>query len=421
MYRQAWQSEILRLIVVVGLLTALGWSFQYPLYGLLAGLIAIVGINYYYSRQLFLWANNRREQAPLTAAFVGASADIFVRRERKLRSIISKQSRRLKELNQGIESLNDGIVVLDQSDQIVNMNGSARLLLNLRKGDRGQHISNLVRAPEFNEYLQRAKFNKPLMLDIAATSLMIHITEFGEDQRVVLIRDVTERHRVEKMRQNFIADVSHELRTPLTVISGYLEMLVEQEHTAGMQKALANMFNQSQRMNVLVNDLIELSKLESVNRSRRGETFSLGALCERTADQLASYREGCRVDVNVMYDAKILGFESELASVLTNLTSNAIKYGDGTTVKIIVANHSAGIKISVIDRGTGIAPEHIDHLTERFYRADSSRESEIGGSGLGLAIVKHALENHDATLSIESEIGEGSIFSFIIPEARVVE
>ena len=179
MYRQAWQSEILRLIVVVGLLTSLGWSFQYPLYGLLAGLIAIVGINYYYSRQLFLWANNRREQAPLTAAFVGASADIFVRRERKLRSIISKQSRRLKELNQGIESLNDGIVVLDQSDQIVNMNGSARLLLNLRKGDRGQHISNLVRAPEFNEYLQRAKFNKPLMLDIAATSLMIHITEFG--------------------------------------------------------------------------------------------------------------------------------------------------------------------------------------------------------------------------------------------------
>ena len=276
----------------------------------------------------------------------------------------------------------------------------------------------MIRHPLFVRYFDQGDFREALQFDMRKFSLQLQITEFGYEQKVMLVRDVTERKRVESMRQNFIADVSHELRTPLTVLNGYLEMMSDMELPSSMNKAIYQMDSQSKRMTMLVNDLIELSKLESVSSERKGEWFSFTQLCHEVIDQLRDFAEG-HIIMDDRAKAEVEGFPDEIRSILTNLLTNALKYGGGKDVTLKIHTSMKGLKVSVIDQGDGIPAEHINRITERFYRVDESRESEIGGSGLGLAIVKHALEHHDATLQIDSVVGEGSTFSFVIPTYRV--
>jgi two-component system phosphate regulon sensor histidine kinase PhoR len=133
---------------------------------------------------------------------------------------------------------------------------------------------------------------------------------------------------------------------------------------------------------------------------------------------MKGYSGDAVVSINTDRSLIIDGFKEEMHSALTNLVTNAIKYGDGKQVDIAIASNDRGIEVAVTDRGPGIPPEHLSRVTERFYRVDESRESTVGGSGLGLSIVKHALEHHDAELKIESTQGQGSTFSFVVPAFR---
>nr|WP_255605794.1 phosphate regulon sensor histidine kinase PhoR [Thalassolituus sp. ST750PaO-4] len=331
----------------------------------------------------------------------------------------------MQRYNQGIESLHDGVVIIGQEGYITNFNGSASRLLGLRKEDSGQHITNLIRNPRFTRYFNEGDYSSSLQFDVSHRkqfSLQIQITQFGLDQKVMLVKDITERKRVETMRQNFIADVSHELRTPLTVINGYLEMLGDMELPPSLQKAISQMNGQGQRMKSLVNDLIELSKLESANTEQLGDWFNLQQLGYSVVDQLQAYSEN-RIVFKCTQQIEIQGFSDEMSSILTNLLTNAIKYGGEGKIEFAIRSGFDGVKVSISDSGPGIPAQHISRLTERFYRVDDSRESTVGGSGLGLAIVKHALEHHDTVLDIESTLGKGSTFSFIISSdrSRVVE
>merc|ERR1712000_747187 len=263
-------------------------------------------------------------------------------------------------------------------------------------------------------------YSKALQFDVTqrtTISLQVQITQFGLDQKVMLIKDITERKRVETMRQNFIADVSHELRTPLTVINGYLEMLEDMDLPAPVKRATSQMNNQGLPMKDLVNDLIQLSKLESAATDDMGDWFDLSRLGHSVVDQVRSLA-GDRIRFHSPVTCEIQGFAEEMNSVLTNLLTNAVKYGGDGTIDFAIESFGDSVKVSVRDHGPGIPPEHIGHLTERFYRVDDSRESSVGGSGLGLAIVKHALEHHDTALDIESTLGKGSTFSFIISPER---
>ncbi len=418
MRQGAFQREVFRIIIICALGLAAGLSVGEPLFGLLGGLIVSQIISVRIATTLYRWAH-RQGEAPQDNGLVGYSADRLVLREKNLKNRLLKQATQLQRYSQGIESLQDGVIILDQNGHITTFNGAAVRMLRLRKDDAGQHIKNLIRAPQFVRYFDKADYSEPLQFDIRMLSLQLQITEFGLEQKVMLIRDVTEKKRVETMRQNFIADVSHELRTPLTVINGYLEMFTGMDTPAPMARALEQMESQSRRMTGIVNDLIELSKLESASSERSGEWFSINTLCHEIVDQLQSYREDSHLRINGKVKAEIEGFPQEMRSVLTNLITNALKYGDDGDVMISLEHSLKGLKISVRDHGPGIPPEHINRLTERFYRVDESRESEIGGSGLGLSIVKHALEHHDATLQIDSAEGEGSTFSFVIPSFRV--
>lgn len=435
MQQIAWQRELLRIIFIVAIATAAGMTFERPLLGALIGLAVSQILMFKRLNELFKWSNNQGP-APQDSGLVGYSADVLIRKERVLNKKIARQAKQLKRIAEGIESLQDGVLIVDQAGYMNAFNRASCHLLGLRVDtDKGQHITNLIRAPRFVKYFEKGDYSEVLELESPHRLnliVQVQVTQFGIDQKVIIVRDVTERQRVEQMRQNFIGDVSHELRTPLTVVNGYLEMLADSDMNPGIMRAVRQMSEQTERMKSLVNDLLHLSKLESNNAGIGNEWFEFQPLCAVSVDQLRAYTPvsltGEKFPEAVIHcdcasDIEILGFADEISSILSNLITNAIKYGrkegKAAQVHISIKDNSHGIEIAVADQGEGIAPNHLAHLTERFYRVDESRESTIGGSGLGLAIVRHALEHHDAQLKIDSTLGRGSCFSFTIPAERI--
>jgi two-component system phosphate regulon sensor histidine kinase PhoR len=431
----AWQRELLRIVLIVALATAAGMSFEQPFLGAFIGLIVSQLLMLKRLNELFQWSNNKGP-APQDSGLVGYSADILRRRERQLNKKIAKKNKQIKRITQGIESLQDGVLIVDKMGYMTGFNRASCRLLGLRVDtDKGQHITNLIRAPRFVNYFNESDYSAPIELESPHNlnlMVQVQVTQFSINQKIIMVRDVTERQRVEKMRQNFIADVSHELRTPLTVISGYLEMLSDADTNPGISRAVKQMSEQGDRMKSLVNDLLHLSKLESNNAGIGSEWFEFQPLCAISIDQLKAYipiaLNGEKLPVSEIHcdcslEIEILGFADEMSSILSNLITNAIKYGrkegQAAQINISINKTQQGVEFAVSDKGEGIASNHLAHLTERFYRVDESRESTVGGSGLGLAIVRHALEHHDATLKIESTLGLGSCFSFVIPAERI--
>ncbi|MGK0248015.1 MAG: two-component system phosphate regulon sensor histidine kinase PhoR [Oleispira sp.] len=434
MQQLAWQRELLRIVLIVALATAAGMSFEQPFWGAFVGLIVSHFLMLRRLNELFRWSNNKGP-APQDNGLVGYSADILRRRERQLNKKIVKKNKQIKRITQGIESLHDGVLIVDKMGCMTGFNRASCRLLGLRVDtDKGQHITNLIRAPRFVNYFNERDYSEAIELESPHNlnlMVQIQVTQFSINQKIIMVRDVTERQRVEKMRQNFIADVSHELRTPLTVISGYLEMLSDADTNPGIKRAVKQMSEQGDRMKSLVNDLLHLSKLESNNTGIGNAWFEFQPLCAISIDQLKAYipisLNGEKLPISDIQcdcssDIEVFGFADEMSSILGNLITNAIKYGrkegQGAQVNIRVNKTPQGVEFSISDKGEGIALNHLTHLTERFYRVDESRESTVGGSGLGLAIVRHALEHHDATLKIESTLGLGSCFSFVIPAER---
>jgi two-component system phosphate regulon sensor histidine kinase PhoR len=436
----AWKRELLRIIIVVVIATAAGMSFDKPFWGAFIGLIVSQILILHRLNELFRWSNKQGE-APQDNGLVGYSADAITRRERSLKKKINSQDKQLNRIVEGIESLQDGILLINNVGMITAFNRAACHLLGLRKDtDKGQHITSLLRAPRFVKYFNKADYSDPIDLESPYRSnlmVQVQVTQFGVAQKIIMVRDITERQRVETMKQNFIADISHELRTPLTVISGYLEMLADADLNPAIARAIQQMGEQSERMKQLVNDLLHLSKLESNNSGIGNEWFKFNPLCSEVVDQLRAYTPSTSAQesfpqVKIQCDClagsdkshvEIFGFEDELKSILTNLITNAIKYGhkkgQAAEVNVITNLTNLGLEIAIKDKGNGIDASHLSRLTERFYRVDESRESTVGGTGLGLAIVRHALEHHDAQLKIESTLGIGSCFSFIIPSERI--
>jgi two-component system phosphate regulon sensor histidine kinase PhoR len=321
----------------------------------------------------------------------------------------------------------DGVVVLNPQAEILWFNRTAARLLNLRgKGDIGLRLENLVRSPEFVRYLRRGEYALPVILHSALGPeqqyLSLQIVPYGAGQLLALVRDVTRQARLESMRKDFVANASHELRSPLTVISGYLETLTQETHLDPTLAApLQEMRRQALRMSGIVQDLLELSQLESSDRAAQSELIDVIALmAQLRQDVLARTVHPAQVLVHAESSVKLLGEDALIHSAFTNLVDNAAKYTPPEgAVHIRWWTDAKGGHFSVQDTGIGIAADHIPRLTERFYRVDAGRSRATGGSGLGLAIVKHVLQRHGAQLSIESEEGRGSTFTCHFPPERL--
>ncbi|GAB2890158.1 phosphate regulon sensor histidine kinase PhoR [Paralcaligenes sp. KSB-10] len=364
---------------------------------------------------------------------VGPWDDILAPIYRQLR----KDSNEIDLLNRHVagimlaaEALPDGAITLNEELLVTwcNQTASEHIGLNL-KTDRNFSILNILRTPEFARYCRQANWPTPVLLHLSKDgrdkSLLVQLTPYGVKQFLIVTRDVTQVEKLETTRKDFVANVSHELRTPLTVLAGFLETLRDMpaESLSGEQRAHYQtlMLEQAQRMQAIVNDLLTLSTLES-SPTAGGEPVQVSALIRTALQQAKIISNDQHVFVeNIADDLGIVGIETELASAVSNLLTNAVRYTpkDGTITVSWYITEEGFACYSVQDTGIGIASQDIPRLTERFYRVDRGRSRATGGTGLGLAITKHVAMRHNAELTIHSRFGAGSLFSLQFPRSRV--
>lgn len=428
MYRSFWFFPLLRLsaLTLVSLLIGGFFGLTFGLIAACLGLLFFLAMQLKYLAKLRLWLKApRQEEIP---EGWGAWGDVFAelyrahRRESKSRDRLAAA---LDRFVQGASALPDGIVLIDEENKIEWCNAMAERHLAIEsKRDRGFLITNLVRQPDFVEYLRNEINPEPLIFRAPHQStqvLSIQLIPFTDDNKILISRDITQIERAETIRRDFIANISHELRTPMTVIHGFLEHLVNDEARQGAGKFAHLMFEQSQRILRLIDDLLTLSRLEAQDHVHNEETIDMPTLVGGLLVEAKSLSAGRHTLSSTAAPQHLLGNREELRSALTNLVTNAIRYTpEGGKIELIWEVDNSEGRFSVQDNGIGIPVEHIPRLTERFYRVDQGRSRETGGTGLGLAIVKHVLMRHQALLEIQSIPGEGSRFTAIFPEQRIM-
>ena len=423
----AWYYALARLAGLFAVAVLGGLIFGHVeiwVVGVLAGYLALQ-MTYLY--RLERWLRLRRTTEPpdfggIWGDVVSLVIRIYRRKQFHKRRIVQL----FREFRRMTTAMPDGVIVLNVERDIMWFNRPAAVLLGLkRKVDFGQRINNLLRHPDFVRYLEAEDYSSPVILQAPLSPdsfLAVRVVSYGAGQQLLLVRDVTRQVRLEAMRKDFVANASHELRSPLTVISGYLDtMLDDAALNEDWGHPLAEMRRQADRMRLLVNDLLELSRLEASDGTAPEDLVDVpGMLTLMRKEVLALERHPRTVTLILDSDARLLGAEGELHSVFWNLISNAVKYTpvDGS-ITIRWTSDATGARFVVSDSGIGIAPEHLPRITERFYRVDPGRARTTGGTGLGLAIVKHALTRHGAVLEVDSEEGRGSTFTCHFPLRRI--
>lgn len=426
----AWSYAALRVagLIIVALIG--GWLFGRPAVWLLVLALGYLAWQLVNLHRLERWLAVRNPRGRIEA--LGKWSDVVGhvgRLQRRSRLRKRRLSELLREFRHSTDALPDGAILLDSRREILWCNEAAARLLGLRAhADRGQRIDNLIRHPDFVAHLDEAdERNGRSSLTLASPPdesvlLSVQTIPYGEGQKLVLVRDITYQSKLEQVRRDFVANASHELKSPLTVISGYLDDLVDdQAMHAVWGGPLKEMRRQAQRMQAIIDDLLELSRLEAPGGE--GEQYEIdvaGLLALLRKETLALERRPRDIVLTVDTEARLLGREPEIHSAFSNLLANAVKFTpDEGRIEMRWSADADGARFSVVDTGIGIAPEVIPRLTERFYRPESEKARRESGTGLGLAIVKHALQKHDATLEIESEPGRGSTFTCRFPPHRV--
>jgi two-component system phosphate regulon sensor histidine kinase PhoR len=368
------------------------------------------------------------ENMPLPSGFW---EEVFFRLQRLVRNL----KQRIRSIEQqhdhfieAFQASPNGIVMLDESDQIEWCNSIAERFFGLIfKRDVMQRINFLIRRPEFIQYLNKRAFEEPLLLERmgpdSSLSLMLQAFPFGQNRHLLLVQDITDLQKADAMRRDFVANVSHEMRTPITVLMGFLETVQSLDLKKDQQDQYFDMMmSQAQRMKSLVEDLLTLANLESNALPATTSVIkveTLMALLKNDAEALSQGKHTFTFDIQSPLN--VLGDEREVLSAFSNLVSNAIRYTpDAGSIQVVWSMNEQGQgEFSVTDTGPGIASEHLSRLTERFYRVDRSRSRDTGGTGLGLAIVKHIASRHQAQLVIESTPGRGSKFLLRFPKDRL--
>jgi two-component system phosphate regulon sensor histidine kinase PhoR len=416
-------AEMITLVWLFSLSIFIGWITQsWAVIGwVLALVISLRWLLALWAAEEWLHSGGRR----LSAFLSGPLSDFLYAVTRLLereRNQSHKLLGRARYFKHAAEALPEGVMAIDGEHRISWFNQGAIALLGLRRRNRGQIVSTVLRLPDVLAILDgrhegTLEVNSPV--DVSRT-LELELTPFLQGHSLLIVRDITNFKRSDAIRRDFVANASHELRTPLTVMQGYVEMMLDtpDSHADHWHKPLEQMHNQAERMRKIVEDMLILSALEGNDTKLKQETVNVPILLAQIVDE-AQQLSGKRAHVIRLIcdsDKGLIGHEEYLRSAFTNLVSNAVRYTpDGGTIDVRWWQDEQGIHLSVVDTGIGIAPEHLPRILERFYRVDSARSRATGGTGLGLAITKHVLERHHAHLTIESNVGVGSCFSCHFP------
>lgn len=434
---------------VAGVLVMLGWIAPTPalllwgasVVGALILLFRPVGDMNAVSRRLLQLPDAPDNPPAMLGQFAGGD---------ELAAAVRHVSRRMVQMREEVERTNrlserifdalpDPVFLLDRRRRITRANRSAETLFGANMD--GRDLAEVVRNPALLEsadhVLERGGSQTAEMSMVAPVErffqcYVVATDEIGADASVLIaLKDFTEMRRTEKMRVDFVANASHEIRTPLATLSGFIETLQgpARDDPEAQDHFLDVMAQQATRMTTLVGDLLSLSRIEMNEHTAPTGRVDLHMLLDRVRALLGAISETAKAeivsDISVPLPA-VAGEDSELEQVFQNLLVNAIRYAGGridVTARRIQRMPPPGhagpaVAVEVRDSGPGIAPEHLSRLTERFYRVDTGRSRELGGTGLGLAIVKHIVNRHRGVLTIESEPGEGSVFTVYLPVAQ---
>jgi two-component system phosphate regulon sensor histidine kinase PhoR len=408
------------------------------LMGAMAGTWVWFILDFWRAARLMRWLRlGNTANVAMRGGFWGEAADRARRLTRAREQMTRDSQNQLQDFLSAFQASPNGVVLLDAEGQIewCNQMAAAHFGLQVQR-DLMQHFGNLVRDPRFVSYFAAQDYRSDVVMPGRQSTpthpvqLSVQLHRYGEGRLLLLSRDVTVLEQAEAMRRDFVANVSHEIRTPLTVLSGFVETLQTLPlNEADRSRYLSLMAQQADRMQMLVNDLLTLSRLEGSPSPGAGEWLPIPEVMgqlERDARALSTVLNPSADRPHTMVfdslpNGAVAGAPSELISAMSNLVSNAVRYtparGEIRVCWRVLPDARA--EFSVSDTGPGIASEHLPRLTERFYRVDRSRSRDTGGTGLGLAIVKHVCQRHGAQLKIESTLGKGSTFSIVFPTERI--
>lgn len=431
MDRKGLAYELRWLALFLAIAGVIGFSLGAPRTCFGIAVLTFLFWHLYKLKRFESWVMSIRRKKKPQHDFTGIWAEIaddilrlnnrFQKDKLRLQAVVS----RVQEMT---SALTDAVILLDTHGNIEWWNTAAQLMFNFRNIDLGHRLTNLIRHPRFIQYFEAGEYSDPLDIDSIKKNgqrLQFQIHRFGQGDKLVIVRDSTRVYKLEQMRRDFVANVSHELRTPLTVLHGYLETLADTPSLPkGFEKAIEQMQAQGERMKILIEDLITLTKLETDERNLHFEEVHLYSLIQTIFNDATALIGDKQHTFTIKGDENICikGNEKEIRSALSNLVFNAVNYSTKECkVTAKIKKTPTSIAVSIRDSGIGIDPKHIPRLTERFYRVDSGRTTALGGTGLGLAIVKHVLLRHDAELKIRSMPGKGSTFTCHFPLSRLSE
>ncbi|MFB3825456.1 MAG: ATP-binding protein [Bryobacteraceae bacterium] len=359
---------------------------------------------------------------------LGMLASSLTQAAARLRDLFDQVSTESARRETILASMAEGVLALDGGMRVSFCNDAFARAAGARPPvPEGLSAVELVRDPRLLELLKRSLASRERLRDRlqlhGARSFEVHVTPLGKDGALAILHDITELERLERVRKDFVANVSHELRTPLTAIRGYAETLLDGalEDAENRRRFVETIRAHAVRLNNIASDLLALSELESAQAPAENETISVRGAVEAALRAVEPEARACGVTLRRgrMDAVDAAGSGLRLEQALVNLLANAVKFNrPGGEVRVDVLRAAdGGAHIAVADTGIGIPSEDLPRIFERFYRVDKARSREVGGTGLGLSIVKHVIERMRGTLQVESRLGEGSVFTVMLPPA----
>jgi two-component system phosphate regulon sensor histidine kinase PhoR len=354
---------------------------------------------------------------------VGELSNALNEMARELSSLFSRLNSEREELKGIISAMLEGLVVLDRHGKIVLSNQSFMNMLGVSPTTSivGKRYWELLQSMDFNDLVKSVSAgNSPRSreIDIGEKTFWgngILVSKEDDQELIVVLHDITELKRLEKMKADFVANVAHELKTPLTAIKGFVETLEDESHLE--KQHLAIIKRNVERLTYIVSDLLLLSKLESKEQKLQIEEVNLARMVENLLKifEKQLQQKGIDLKLNVPESLRIKADPFWLEQIFINLVDNAIKFTEGGQIGIDISSENETIKIKIQDTGMGIPKEDLPRIFERFFVGDKSRSRKVSGTGLGLSIVKHAVLAHNGKIDVESKIKEGSKFIITLP------
>ena len=425
-----WRALFFLVILAIAYLLILNiFNFNIAILSLVFTFTLVIIFHTYWLYQLDLWLDNPTiKNLPNGSGIWNKIFSKIYRTETKQKKTKQELFEVLDLFKSGAGAMLDGVVAVNKNNEILWSNKTAQRMLNIiPKNDYNRPIFYIYRNTYFKAYIENENYEDTLKINnqTSMPPLEIKVAYFGSKQRIIVFRDITKETEIQNMRKEFVSNFSHEIKTPLTVLIGFIETLAEMKSSKSVseKKIISMMSGQANRMNILIEDLLLLSHIESNQHVNRSEKINIAKLIRDIKKNVIEVKgNGHKFDFSIDSKLDLYGARQEIESAFNNLITNAIRYTPSEGQISIRWNLINTLPIfEVVDNGIGIPEKNIKRISERFYRVDPNRSRETGGTGLGLAIVKNVVNQHQGEMKINSDIGLGSSFKLIFPADRAIK